>query len=193
MVGRSNVGKSSLINALLGNNTARVSKTPGRTREINVFSFDLAVKGKKATGIPPLYLFDLPGYGFAEVSKEMGARWGELMTAFFSHIPPTVLMLNVQDARHPAQDADQSFHEYFDESELDLVLLFNKIDKLKTQKERSQLEKVKPLLAKEFPRMKQMFFVSAEKNTGLFEVEKFLTLYFLEKVEEQKKLRASST
>jgi GTP-binding protein len=69
-VGRSNVGKSSMINALFGSKTARVSKTPGRTREINIFEFNLNLNGKK-TDLPPFYLIDLPGYGFAEVSKEM--------------------------------------------------------------------------------------------------------------------------
>lgn len=81
-VGRSNVGKSSMINALFGSKTARVSKTPGRTREINIFEFELNLNGKKST-LQPFYLIDLPGYGHAEVSKEMSKNWNELMGIFF--------------------------------------------------------------------------------------------------------------
>ena len=69
-VGRSNVGKSSIINALFGSKTARVSKTPGRTREINIFEFELGLDGKKCQ-LPKFVLINLPGYGHAEVSKEM--------------------------------------------------------------------------------------------------------------------------
>lgn len=189
MTGRSNVGKSSLINALMGKDTARVSKTPGRTREINVFTFDLISQGRKVTNIPKLYLFDLPGYGFAEVSKEMGANWQKLMDAFFFFSPTSVTVLNVQDARHPAQESDLLFKNYFKTTQLEAMLLFNKIDKLKTQKERAQLDKIKPLLNKEFKNIRKMFFVSAEKKTGLAEVEIALIEFLKSKIDEAKEAR----
>lgn len=191
MTGRSNVGKSSLINALLGKETARVSKTPGRTREINVFTFKLISKGRLANNLPPLYLFDLPGYGFAEVSKEMGANWQKLMDSFFFFNSPNLAVLNVQDARHPAQESDLLFKKYFRTTSLRGMILFNKIDKLKTQKERAQLEKIKPLLMKEFQNIHQMFFVSAEKSTGLEEVERSLVDFFLEKINKENEERAN--
>ncbi len=103
-VGRSNVGKSSMINALFGGKTARVSKTPGRTREINIFEFELNLNGKK-TEMQKFFLIDLPGYGHAEVSKEMSKNWNELMGAFFAEVSESMLLLNLQDARHPDQDA----------------------------------------------------------------------------------------
>lgn len=186
MAGRSNVGKSSIINALLGKGTARVSNTPGRTREINVFTFELMALGKKVTGLPKLYLFDLPGYGFAEVSKEMTARWQKLMDSFFQSVPTTVAVVNVQDARHPAQESDLIFKDYFKKTDLHALIVFNKMDKLKTQKERAQLEKIKPLLAKEFKNIRQMFFVSAETTKGLPEVEKVLIEFILQKHEAMK-------
>lgn len=184
--GRSNVGKSSLINSMMGKDTARVSKTPGRTREINIFTFDLLNQGRKVTNLPPLYLFDLPGYGFAEVSQEMAARWQKLMDAFFTHVTTNVAVINVQDARHPAQESDLLFKNYFKTTDLHAILVFNKIDKLKTQKERAQLEKVKPLLMKEFITIRQMFFVSAEKKTGLDAVEESVVKFLLAKAEAMK-------
>ena len=82
--GRSNVGKSSLINALFGKKSARVSKTPGRTQSVNIFNFEVE-------GLPgPLWLFDLPGYGFAKVSKKESANWGRLMETFFRRTRPGI-------------------------------------------------------------------------------------------------------
>ena len=132
-VGRSNVGKSSLINALFGNKTARVSKTPGRTREINIFEFSL--NEPDSNGTPQsFWLFDLPGYGFAEVSKKQSENWQELMGTFFECLPPSVLICNVQDARHPHQKADQQFQDFLISSQLQSLLVLNKLDKLKKQK-----------------------------------------------------------
>lgn len=193
MTGRSNVGKSSLINALMGKDTARVSKTPGRTREINVFTFDLISQGRKVTNIPKLYLFDLPGYGFAEVSKEMGVNWQKLMDAFFFFSPTSIVIMNVQDARHPAQESDLLFKNYFKKAQLHGMLLFNKIDKLKTQKERAQLDKIKPLLIKEFINIRKIFYVSAEKKTGLSEVEIALIEFLKSKIDEEKGTRTNES
>jgi GTP-binding protein len=99
-VGRSNVGKSSLINTLFGRKTARTSKTPGRTREINIFSFQIANEQEL---LGPFILFDLPGYGHAEVSKAMAKNWDMLMSEFFTKISQDVAIINIQDARRPNQ------------------------------------------------------------------------------------------
>ncbi len=127
-VGRSNVGKSSLINSLFGKDTARVSKTPGRTRQINIFGFtveDRATKTEKE-----FYLFDVPGYGHADVSKEMSMNWGNLLDVFFQMCSAKILLMNIQDARHPLQDSDTAFHEYIKSFDLETYLMFNKMDKL---------------------------------------------------------------
>lgn len=160
-VGRSNVGKSSLINSIFGKKTARTSKTPGRTRQINIFSFPLN------NGEGPYYLFDLPGYGFAQVSKEMSKQWNALMSAFFETLGSETLIVNIQDARHPNQKSDREFQDFIKPFALNTFLAFNKMDKLKKQKERAALDKLKPQIFKEYKWVKQIYFVSAESGSNL--------------------------
>lgn len=168
-IGRSNVGKSSLINSLFGKNTARVSKTPGRTRQVNIFSF--VVEDKETKTKESYYLFDVPGYGHAEVSKEMGENWQNLLDTFFHLCSEKVLLMNIQDARHPLQEADQLFHQYIKSFDLETYLLFNKIDKLKTQSERAKLKAQMPDIYKKFKWVKQIHFASAETGDGIPAVE----------------------
>lgn len=172
-VGRSNVGKSSLINALFGKGTARVSKTPGRTRQINIFSFNVEDKATKS--VKSYYLFDVPGYGHADVSKEMAANWGELLDVFFHMCSKKILLLNIQDARHPLQDSDTDFHKYIKGFDLETYLMFNKIDKLKTQSERARLKAIQPEIYKSFKWVKQIHYISAESGDGLPAVETAMT------------------
>lgn len=168
-IGRSNVGKSSLINSLFGKTTARVSKTPGRTRQINIFDF--IVENKETKSLEHFYLFDVPGYGHAEVSKEMGRNWQLLMDTFFQLCSEKILLLNVQDARHPLQESDTAFHKYIKSFNLETYLLFNKMDKLKTQSEKSRLKALMPSIYDKFKWVKQIHFTSAEKGDGIPEVE----------------------
>jgi GTP-binding protein len=169
-VGRSNVGKSSLVNRLFGKNTARVSNTPGRTQEINLFSFSINEKR--------YFFFDLPGYGFAQVSKQTGKLWQQLMDAFFEFLPENFLTIIIQDARHPMQEADKAFINFFNHYPHPSFLAFNKIDKLKTQKERSQLDKLKPQITKETPNISHIFYISAETKQGFDHLEKGIKNYF---------------
>jgi GTP-binding protein len=181
-IGRSNVGKSSLINTLFGKSTARVSKTPGRTRQVNIFSFVVYDKATKTEDI--FYLFDVPGYGHAEVSKEMGANWQQLLDTFFRLVSGKVLLLNIQDARHPLQEADIVFQDYIKIFELETYVIFNKVDKLKTQSERSRLNNLKPDIYKSFKWVKQIHFASAEKGDGIPGVEQAIITYVMRKKEE---------
>lgn len=173
-VGRSNVGKSSLINTLFGKKTARTSKTPGRTREVNIFDFRLEQNAENS-----FFLFDLPGYGHADVNKQMSQRWDELMGLFFNKMPPGVLLLNLQDSRHPQQKADFQFQDFIVNYDHDALLVFNKIDKLKTQKERSVLEKQKPGIYAATPFFKQIYFLSAESGKGVPALEGALASHLL--------------
>lgn len=173
MLGRSNVGKSSLINRLFGKGVARASNTPGRTREIIVFTFFLEGSDD------PYYLFDLPGYGFAKVSKAMAKNWDELMGQFFASVPREILMVNLQDARHPNQKNDQKFQGFLVQYENPIQLIFNKIDKLKKQKERSQLGKEIKAILPHYTHVDQIHRVSAETGEGINELEISLESYLL--------------
>lgn len=173
-VGRSNVGKSSLINTLFGKKTARTSKTPGRTREVNIFEFKLEGDQENT-----FHLFDLPGYGHADVNRQMSQRWEELMSLFFEKMPMNVLLLNLQDARHPQQKTDLQFQDFILNFNHDAFLVFNKIDKLKKQKDRAILEKQKPEIYKQTPFFKQIYFLSAESGKGVPQLEDSLTSYLL--------------
>lgn len=168
-IGRSNVGKSSLINSLFGKTTARVSKTPGRTRQINIFDF--IVENKETKSLEHFYLFDVPGYGHADVSKEMARNWQILLDTFFQLCSEKILLLNIQDARHPLQESDMVFHEYIKSFDLETYVLFNKIDKLKTQSDRAKLKARMPAIYNKFKWVKQIHFTSAEKGDGIPEVE----------------------
>lgn len=176
-VGRSNVGKSSLINSLFGAKTAKTSKTPGRTQKVNVFSFTLENDPLERM----FYLYDLPGYGHAEVSKAMGKNWIELMTQFFMQMNHHSAIVNIQDARHPDQKSDQTFYQYIDADSVPIYLAFNKMDKLKKQKERAALNKMKPTIFKNYTSVKEIHFVSAEKKDGLDKLERSVVDFILER------------
>ncbi|USO02456.1 MAG: ribosome biogenesis GTP-binding protein YsxC [Alphaproteobacteria bacterium] len=124
-VGRSNVGKSSLINAVTGQkNLARISKTPGRTQQINYF---LDEKQK-------LYLVDLPGYGFAKADKKMQGRWQYLMDAYFADNPALRKVFILIDARRGILDVDRMMIDYVQAYGHDCSLVLTKCDKKDTVK-----------------------------------------------------------
>jgi GTP-binding protein len=174
-VGRSNVGKSSLINSMFGRGTAKTSKTPGRTQKVNIFTFVLENDPEERR----FYLYDLPGYGHAKVTKAMKRNWNDLMTQFFMDMNQKSILINIQDARHPNQEKDQDFYDYIDSEEVPIILAFNKIDKLKKQKERAVLNKLKPQILKDYPTVKNIHYVSAEKKDGLIDLESDIVDFIL--------------
>ena len=119
--GKSNVGKSSVINRLLNRkNFARVGAQPGKTVHVNYFLID----GK-------LYLVDLPGYGFAKVSQAEKDRWGKLMEDFFAAPGLMDLGVMIVDARHKPTADDVTMADWFKNADCRLVVVANKLDKLK--------------------------------------------------------------
>ena len=153
--GRSNVGKSSVINRLLGRkNLAYVGASPGKTTQINYFLVDQQA-----------YLVDLPGYGYAKVSKAEKDRWGRLMESYFQDegelITTGVLIV---DIRHKPTADDVTMHNWFRQTGCPEIIVANKLDKLK----RSQVEPALELIRQTLELYEDDHLVpfSAEKGTG---------------------------
>ena len=154
MAGRSNVGKSSVINRLLDRkNFARVGETPGKTIHINFFRIDNRA-----------YFVDLPGYGYAKVAKSEKERWGRLMEAYFSDPTRISLGILIVDARHKPTENDVTMAKYFQGSERPWVVVANKLDKLKKSEVEPNLALIRETLALD-PQTPLIPF-SAEKGTG---------------------------
>lgn len=135
LLGRSNVGKSSLINALFGRKLARVSNTPGRTAHINVFQ------------LPTLYLLDLPGYGFAKVSRSERERYQRLVRGVMQKRTTVSGVLWLLDVRHDLTAADREYGELLAASGLPVLAALTKGDKLAFAQRKRRLAEVTRRLA----------------------------------------------
>ena len=158
-LGRSNVGKSSLLNALAGVSLARVSKTPGRTRLVNFFR----VSGG---GWPSLYLVDLPGYGFARAPREEREGWEKLATSYLVGRAPLSLCVFLVDSRHEPTADDLTLKAWLDYHGLPYVLAATKADKVG----RSDLRKSQAGLTAGLGR--PVIPVSARTGSGVSELQK---------------------
>lgn len=159
--GKSNVGKSSVINRLLQRkNFARVGDKPGKTIHVNYFTLD-----RKC------YLVDLPGYGFAQVSQSEKARWGKLMEDYFAANRITLGVLIV-DYRHPPTNNDVTMARWFLDSGCPFVVVANKKDKLKKSELESNLKIIREDL--ELPEDCPIIPFSAEKGDGREELVKLI-------------------
>ena len=155
--GRSNVGKSSLINKLCNRkNLARVSATPGKTATINFYRVDTA------------YFVDLPGYGFAKVSNAERARWDELINGYFEAGRPLKLLVQLLDCRHDPSADDRQMLEYLRYHRIPFVVVLTKADKLKKSEVAPCLARFEEICAEYGCR--RVFLSSAEKGTGVEEV-----------------------
>jgi GTP-binding protein len=135
-VGRSNVGKSSLLNALLNRKgLAKTSSTPGKTQTVNFFE----INGK-------FYFVDLPGYGYAKVPIGMKNTWNEVMAAYLREREPLRLVAALVDARHKPSEKDQEMFNLLDEAEVLTVVVATKIDKLKNSERRGNLARIRETL-----------------------------------------------
>ena len=163
--GRSNVGKSSVLNRLLDRkNFARVGNAPGKTSHVNYFLID-----------QKLYFVDLPGYGYAKVSKAEKARWASLMEDYFSDGQITIGLLIV-DARHKPTADDQIMAQWFQEMECPFLVVANKIDKLKKSEVEGNLARIRETLR--LTEREQLIPFSAEKGTGKQELLSILLADF---------------
>ena len=152
--GRSNVGKSSAVNRLLNRkNFARVGSAPGKTTHINYFLID-----KK------LYLVDLPGYGYAKVSKQERDRWGRLIEAWFADTDRMALGILIVDARHKPTADDCTMAKVFLSSGKPFAVVANKLDKLKKSEIEGNLLQIRETL--NLPDSVSVVPFSAEKGDG---------------------------
>ena len=159
--GKSNVGKSSVINRLLNRkNFARVGDKPGKTIHVNYFTID-----------QKCYFVDLPGYGFAKVSQSEKERWGKLMESYFAanRIDLGVLIV---DYRHPPTNNDITMARWFMESGCPFVVIANKMDKLKKCELEPNLKTIREDL--ELPDDVQIIPFSAEKGNGKDELVRLI-------------------
>ncbi len=152
--GKSNVGKSSVINRLLNRkNFARVGASPGKTVHVNYFRIDYK-----------LYFVDLPGYGYAKVSQTERERWGRLMEDFFAQPGLIDLGVMIVDARHKPTADDVTMAQWFKSSGCSMVVVANKLDKLKKSEIEPNLELIRRTL--ELPEEIILIPFSAEKGQG---------------------------
>ncbi len=158
--GRSNVGKSSLVNALTGRKTlARVSNTPGRTQQLNFFSLG----GK-------LMLVDLPGYGYSQAGKQVAADWTHLALDFLKGRPNLRRVLLLVDGRHGLKDSDLDIMEIFDAAAVVYQVVLTKADKVKPAEAAQRLAETRAKVARRVAAHPDVLFTSSEKGSGIPEL-----------------------
>ena len=166
-VGRSNVGKSSLLNALTGHNTlARTSNTPGRTQELNFFNLG-----------DQLYMVDMPGYGYAKVSKEKVAAWTQLIFSYLRGRPTLRCVFILVDARHGLKDSDYKLMKTLDETAVSYRIVLTKTDKVKDQHLEKMIENITDVLKKHAAAYPEISYTSSHKGNGIPELRAILQAY----------------
>ena len=152
-VGRSNVGKSSLINKLVNRKAlARTSQQPGKTQTINYFRLN-----------DSFYFVDLPGYGYAKVSKELQAKWGKMIERYLLKSKQLKLIFQLVDIRHEPSAGDKQMHDWIAANKLPSIVLVTKADKVS----RSQISKQLAMIRKELKLTASDRLIACSKETGL--------------------------
>lgn len=159
-IGRSNVGKSSLINMLTGfKNLAKTSSTPGKTQLINHFLIDKS-----------WYLVDLPGYGYAKVPLKEKAKWEKMTWDYILHRPNLLYMYVLIDIRIPPQKIDIEFIRKLGENNVPLKIVFTKEDKVKSMEGQTNINRFMGELAKDWAILPEYYTTSSGKKTGRIEL-----------------------
>ncbi len=162
--GRSNVGKSSVINRVVNRkNFARVGASPGKTTQINYFKID----GR-------LYLVDLPGYGYARTSKTQRGEFSKLITDYVLKCEKMHFLFVLADIRLEPQKIDLRFIEMLGENGIPFAIIFTKADKLSKTQQQKSVERFRTALAEQWEELPPMFVSSSEKGTGREEILAFI-------------------
>jgi GTP-binding protein len=161
-LGRSNVGKSSVINSLVGTKLARTSSTPGRTRSINFF--EIRWPGRPR---PDLIFADLPGYGYAQISRETSEQWPQFIEPYLNDRPTLALCIALVDANIPPQPRDRQLYDFLNGSGRDFLLVATKSDRLSNH----QLNGALRTLTQEYPAPRLLPY-SAKTGVGRDELWK---------------------
>jgi GTP-binding protein len=165
--GRSNVGKSSLINALVNQHgLARTSNTPGRTQELNYFLTERA----------PLYLVDMPGYGFAQAPKSKVDNWTELVKGYLRGRPTLARVFLLIDSRHGIKPVDREIMALLNEAAVSFQVVLTKIDKLKTTDAEAMIAATLEALSREPAAFPRIVATSSEKMLGVPELRAELAI-----------------
>jgi GTP-binding protein len=155
-IGRSNVGKSSIINMLAGNRKlAKTSSTPGKTRLINHFLIN-----------NEWYLVDLPGYGYARASRQIRKELSTLISKYIELRKNLICLFLLIDSRHPPLSSDLEFIQWLGKNQVPFVLLFTKCDKLTARKRDKNLDIYLSALKEQWETLPQYFLTSALEQTG---------------------------
>ena len=163
-IGRSNVGKSSLINMLCNRKgIAKVSNTPGKTQSINYFEID-----------DQWYLVDLPGYGYARTSKKDRGSWEKMIERFLLIRENLQVAFVLIDIRHELQEIDKEFINWLGENKIPFNIVYTKMDKLKKAQINTQVSKIQSELLKYWNSLPQQFITSSEKHEGREEILHFI-------------------
>jgi GTP-binding protein len=155
-LGRSNVGKSSVINSLVGTKLARTSSTPGRTRSINFF--EIRWPGKPR---PELIFADLPGYGYAKISREISQEWPKFIEPYLNDRPTLGLCIVLVDVNVPPQQSDRQLLDFLQSSDREFLLVATKSDRLSN----NQLNTALRTLTQEYPAARLLPY-SAKTGAG---------------------------
>lgn len=169
--GRSNVGKSSLINALTNRHAiARTSNTPGRTQQLNFFSL-----------VDLLYLVDMPGYGYAQAPKPIVAQWRQLIETYLRGRPTLCRVYVLLDGRVDIKEHDIDIMKVLDKTAVSYQIVLTKCDKLGPKQLEKKIEEVQAVINKRPAAHPEIMATSSEKGTGIAELRAEIAQFALEK------------